>query len=183
MVETTLPDGLETSGRRVYRLFWHISRRFWVFPFWITFSVLDYFFRFKFFFVFVYSWSTLLWYRCYYPHQSRDSMSPVCGIFTPWTKGFGQVYFINCGVVSYQYTSLTLFSTLWEKCFLCLYSRNFATKITKYIMNRNICKIFILNQFPLLQKGSIFSEGPANFWKYFFMNMKVYVIKDLNINI
>ena len=23
MVETTLPDGLETSGRREYRLFWH----------------------------------------------------------------------------------------------------------------------------------------------------------------
>ena len=37
MVETTLPDGLETSGQRVYCLFWHISRRFWVFPFWIFF--------------------------------------------------------------------------------------------------------------------------------------------------
>ena len=31
--------------------------------------------------VFVYSWSSLLWYRCYYPHWSRDSMSPVCKIF------------------------------------------------------------------------------------------------------
>ena len=28
MVETTLLDGLETSGRRVYCLFWNISRRF-----------------------------------------------------------------------------------------------------------------------------------------------------------
>ena len=28
MVETTLPDGLETSGQRVYRQFWHISRGF-----------------------------------------------------------------------------------------------------------------------------------------------------------
>ena len=28
-----------------------------------------------------YSWSTLLWHRCYYPHRSRDSVSPVCGIF------------------------------------------------------------------------------------------------------
>ena len=33
MVETTLPDGLETSGRRVYRSYWHISRHFWVFAF------------------------------------------------------------------------------------------------------------------------------------------------------
>ena len=28
MVETTLPDGLDTSGRRAYRKFWHISRLF-----------------------------------------------------------------------------------------------------------------------------------------------------------
>ena len=27
MMETMLPNGLETSGQRVYRLFWHISRR------------------------------------------------------------------------------------------------------------------------------------------------------------
>ena len=31
--------------------------------------------------VFGYSWSTLLWYRCYYPHRSRDALSPVCRIF------------------------------------------------------------------------------------------------------
>ena len=28
-----------------------------------------------------YSWSTLLWYWCYYPHGSRDALSPVCGTF------------------------------------------------------------------------------------------------------
>ena len=75
MVETTLPDELETSGRRAYRKFWHISRRFWVFVFWMNFSV------FQKNWVFGYSWSTLLWYRCYYPHRSRDALSPVCGIF------------------------------------------------------------------------------------------------------
>ena len=31
--------------------------------------------------VFGYSWSTLLWHRCYYPHRSRDALSPVCRIF------------------------------------------------------------------------------------------------------
>ena len=75
LLETTLPDGLETSGRRVYRKFWHISRRFWVFAFYMIFSV------FQKNWVFGYSWSTLLWYRCYYPHRSRDALSPVCGIF------------------------------------------------------------------------------------------------------
>jgi hypothetical protein len=28
-----------------------------------------------------FSWSTLLWHRCYYPHRSRVALSPVCGIF------------------------------------------------------------------------------------------------------
>ena len=41
MVETTLPDGLETSGRRVYRYFWHISRHF------LSFCILEDFFRFS----------------------------------------------------------------------------------------------------------------------------------------
>ena len=47
MVETTLPDGLETSGQRVYRKFWHIFGRFRVFLFWIIF------FRFQFCFGFL----------------------------------------------------------------------------------------------------------------------------------
>ena len=33
-----------------------------------------------------YSWSTLLWYRCYYPHRSRDALSPVCGMFCMYLK-------------------------------------------------------------------------------------------------
>ena len=70
IVETTLPD-----GRRAYPYFWHISRRFWVFAFWMIFSV------FQNNRVLGYSWSTLLWHRCYYPHRSRDALSPVCGIF------------------------------------------------------------------------------------------------------
>ena len=44
--------------------------------------------RFRWFFTFLkknrvfgYSWSTLLWQRCYYLHWSRDALSPVCGIF------------------------------------------------------------------------------------------------------
>ena len=31
-----------------------------------------------------FSWSTLLWYRCYYPQRSRDALCPVCGIFCDW---------------------------------------------------------------------------------------------------
>ena len=33
-----------------------------------------------------YSWSSLLWYRCYYPHQLRDALSPVCEIFVKLFK-------------------------------------------------------------------------------------------------
>ena len=50
------------------------SRHFWVFAFWMIFSV------FQKNRVLGYSWSTLLWHRCYYPHRSRDALSPVCGI-------------------------------------------------------------------------------------------------------
>ena len=33
------PHGLETSGQRAYRLFWHISRYLWVFAIYMIFSV------------------------------------------------------------------------------------------------------------------------------------------------
>ena len=35
----------------------------------------------KVFFLPILPWSTLLWHRCYYPHRSRDALSPVCWIF------------------------------------------------------------------------------------------------------
>ena len=48
----------------------------------LSFCVLDSFFSiFQKKWVLGYSWSTLLWYRCNYPHRSRDALSPVCGIF------------------------------------------------------------------------------------------------------
>ena len=37
-VETTLLDGLETSGQRAYHLFRHISRSYWVFASWMIIS-------------------------------------------------------------------------------------------------------------------------------------------------
>ena len=84
-LETPLPDGLETSGRRAYRLFWHIFRRFWVLAFLVIFSV------FQKNWVLGHSWSTLLWYRCYYLHRLRDALSPVCGILKAsahWADAF-----------------------------------------------------------------------------------------------
>ena len=46
-----------------------------------VFCVLDDFFCLKKKKVFWYSWSTLPWYLCYYPHRSRDALSLICGIF------------------------------------------------------------------------------------------------------
>ena len=49
----------------------------------LGFCVLDDFFCFsKKKLVLGYSWFTLLWYRCYYPHRSMDALSPVCGIYS-----------------------------------------------------------------------------------------------------
>ena len=44
-------------------------RFWWFFPF------------FKKNWVLGYSWTPLLWHRWYYPHRSRDALSPVCGTF------------------------------------------------------------------------------------------------------
>ena len=54
---------------------------------------------FQFFLVFGYSWSALLWYRCYYPHRSRDALFPVCGILiVPFPKNFWNIpiFALNC---------------------------------------------------------------------------------------
>ena len=54
----------------------------------ITLCVLDDFFPFsRKNWILGYSLSTLLWYRCYNPHRSRDALSPVCRIF------FNNIYF------------------------------------------------------------------------------------------
>ena len=45
--------------------------------------------------VFGHSWSTLLWYRCYYPHRLRDALSPVCRIFWLWDGIFFLLSRIN----------------------------------------------------------------------------------------
>ena len=42
----------------------------------------------KVFFLLILPWSTLVWHRCYYPHRSRDALSPVCGIFTCYYTKF-----------------------------------------------------------------------------------------------
>ena len=39
-----------------------------------------------------YSGSTLLWYRCYSPHRSRDALSPVYGIFYSINN---QIHFVS----------------------------------------------------------------------------------------
>ena len=51
------------------------------FFFLLFFCVFCYFFRFQKNWVFGYFWSTLLWYRCFYPHRLRDALSPVSRIF------------------------------------------------------------------------------------------------------
>ena len=78
--------------------------RFWVFVFWMNFSV------FQNNWVFGYSWYTLMLYWCYYPHRLRDALSPVCGIFFnrcwPVVDRFWQV-------LSIFFWILTTFDHFW----------------------------------------------------------------------
>ena len=48
-----------------------------------------------------YSWSTLLWHRCYYPHRLRDSVFPVCRIFFLWFKNLAASITTNHRVITY----------------------------------------------------------------------------------
>ena len=77
----TKHDGNHAS--RWIRDFWSkgVSLILSYFQTFLSFCVFGEFFRFSKNLVFGYSWSTLLWHRCYYPHRSRDALSPVCGIF------------------------------------------------------------------------------------------------------
>ena len=84
----------------------------------LSFCIFDDFFRFSKYLGFGYSWSTLLWYRCYYPHRSRDALSPVCGIFF-WIKGFLNPWFIE-----------------WFKCFTTRY--HMCQTVMSYCVN-NLC--------------------------------------------
>ena len=44
--------------------------------------------------IFRFSKKSCFWYRCYYPHRSRESLSPVCGIFN--FCFLASTYFILC---------------------------------------------------------------------------------------
>ena len=64
-----------------------------------------------------YSWSTLLWHRCYYPYRSGDALSPVCGIFFylefPSIKtGRMFVQCLNWHLTTSQSDSLTVSQTI-----------------------------------------------------------------------
>ena len=70
--------------------------------------------------VFRYSWSTLIWCRCYYPHWLRDALSTVCGIFMLWlciSKHFSapRLYF-ELLAINYIYFSKVALSWRFEKC-------------------------------------------------------------------
>ena len=47
----------------------------------------------SFFLLLILPWSTLLWHWCYYPHRSRDALSPVCGIF--FSKAINKCKILN----------------------------------------------------------------------------------------
>ena len=49
----------------------------------------------------------LVWYRCYYPHRSRDALSPVCGIFTSLNHKYGPLYILY--IYKYVYL-ITMYS-------------------------------------------------------------------------
>ena len=85
------------------------------------------------------------WYRCYYPHWSRESLSPVCGIFffsftfyvsmmlTAQTKRFcvSRMHIWHTGVarLSYKQPWFPLINSLSECLFMKLSINPFTTSL------------------------------------------------------
>ena len=55
------------------------------------------------------------WYRCYYPHQSRDSLSPVCGIFLFSFNSIG-----SDNITKHQVKKKTIFNIYYAVCITTL---------------------------------------------------------------
>ena len=94
----------------------------------LSFCVLMIFSVFQKNWVLGYSWSTLLWHRCYYPHRSRDALSPLCGIFSS--------YFV---------------SILWDFIGLLMSQKNLL--FVTYLFSKNhkiLHAIFTLDQFLII---------------------------------
>ena len=90
----------------------------------------------------------LFWYRCYYPHRSRDSVSPICGIF--FIK-----YCQKRVIEPYMSFSLTVF---WQ-------IMDYGNDQNKHLFSLNIFIFFYLSTTPssscrALNKYSI-SSSPA----------------------
>ena len=95
----------------------------------LSFCVLDDFFRFSTKLGFGYFWSTLLWYQCYYPHRSRDALYPICKIFFSQnlkyrTRGrnFGKT--VSWGL---QKIYITLLTAINSQCFLRKFWNSWGT--------------------------------------------------------
>ena len=74
------------------------------------------FFVFQKSWVFWYSRSTLMWHQCYYPHWSRDSMSPVCGILKEYSasKKYYLYYLLLLTVMHGQILPLPFVLLFWK---------------------------------------------------------------------
>ena len=116
----------------------------------------------------MFSWSTLLWYRCYYSHRSRDSMSPVCGIF--FSIGFvliNQKIFIKTNRINSLITKLLikLFVTRCLLKFVWL-SELFAPKKT-WFLDLHQVNIICNADIKMLYRGDAFNHTTPFFTKIF----------------
>ena len=108
--------------------------------------------------VFWYSWSTLMWHRCYYPHRSRDALSP-------------HSFVRNIFIISYYATSFKVRKWLdhfgWWKN-----SEKFVCKYFQLKKNNNF--ISISGRFLLLFSIH-FLIGPISYQKTYFKILDVYI--------
>ena len=145
MVETRLPNGLETSGRRVFRQFWHISRYFGVFAFGMSSSIFQKKNR-----VLGYSWSNKTWWKPHFPIDQRPLVEGCIANFGIFLEVFE---FLHFGwfwmVLGYLWSTL-----LWYGCYYSHRSRDALSPVCRIFLKINklkktIMKLKILQRIPL----------------------------------
>ena len=125
----------------------------------LSFGVLNDFFRFsKKKWVFGYSWSTLLWYRCYYPHRSRDALSPVCRIFL-YIRASTYSFFTN-DVIVIPLTSVSSKSSL-------IVLLNWSQYLSHILIFWHFLTILKLKIISNLTIGNYVQIEPHNYFTFF----------------
>ena len=110
-------------------------------------------------------------YRCYYPHQWRDSLSPVCGIFNESTLRPILSSSRDVSLYIYLYIHLCIFISPFHVIFMCG-----RTRVERH-SSKNSCGASLSKIASVVLSASVkrfFVSRMRDFCYYFSFNTRIY---------